>query len=284
MENVAALSAPEMQGRRVGTPGNAKAREWIVRQFKAAGLEPLGNGYQLPFSVDRQPAGRSRTPGVNVGGRCRGRGAADAGVMILTAHYDHLGTRAGATYHGADDNASGVAVLVALARQCRQRPWMHDAVFVAFDAEEIGLLGARAFVSAPPIPQRRLAININLDMVARGDSGELYVAGTSHTPALKEVLRPVAARASIKLLFGHDTGGGNEDWTTQSDHGVFHSAGIPFLYFGVASHPDYHRPTDTVEKINPQFFYQSALTILDAVDAVDRAMPVRSGKRESGKS
>ena len=89
---------------------------------------------------------------------------------------------------------------------------------------------------------------------------------------------PVASNASIKVLFGHDAGGGHEDWTTQSDHGAFHSAGIPFLYFGVEDHPDYHKPTDTADKINAGFFYESARTILDAVTAIDRSLPLTPTK------
>jgi hypothetical protein len=278
MADVTKLAAPDMEGRRTGTPGNAKAREWILQQFKAAGLEPLGTDYQLPFNFERRQQGSTeaqKMSGVNLAGVCRGKGAKDNGALVITAHYDHLGVRDGATFHGADDNASGVTVLLALVRQCRQTPWMHDAVFVAFDAEELGLQGARAFMSAPPLPKERLAVNINFDMVARGDKGELYVAGTSHTPSLRKVLQPVAARKSIRVLFGHDSGGGQNDWTTQSDHGAFHSAGIPFLYFGVEDHPDYHQPTDTADKINAKFFFESARTILDAVNAVDRALPLR---------
>jgi Zn-dependent M28 family amino/carboxypeptidase len=278
MTDVTTLSAPAMEGRGTGTAGNAKAREWILAQFKAAQLEPLGTGYQMPFGFERRQQGAAESQkmsGVNLAGVCRGKGAKDNGAMVITAHYDHLGTRGSAVFHGADDNASGVTVLLALARQCRQSPWTHDAVFVAFDAEELGLHGARAFVSAPPLPKDRLAVNINFDMVARGDKGELYVAGTSHTPALKTVLQPVTSRTAIRLLFGHDSGGGQDDWTSQSDHGAFHSAGIPFLYFGVEDHPDYHRPTDTADKINAKFFYQAAVTILDAVTAIDRALPLR---------
>jgi Zn-dependent M28 family amino/carboxypeptidase len=277
MADVTLLAAPDMAGRRLGTPGNAKAREWILQQFKAASLEPLGKDYQLPFSFERRQQGSAapeKMSGVNLAGVCRGTGAKDNGAMVITAHYDHLGVRDGAIYYGADDNASGVTVLIALARQCRQSPWTHDAVFVAFDAEELGLQGARAFVSAPPLPKERQAVNINFDMVARGDKGELYVAGTSHTPSLRKVLQPVSGRATIKMLFGHDSGGGQNDWTSQSDHSAFHSAGVPFLYFGVEDHPDYHQPTDTADKINAKFFYQSALTILDAVTAVDRALPL----------
>ena len=90
------------------------------------------------------------------------------------------------------------------------------------------------------------------------------------------MLEPVAARAPIKVLFGHDkpkAAAAIDDWTTQSDHGAFHAAGIPFVYFGVEDHPDYHKPTDTADKIDATFFCQVAATILDAVTALDRALP-----------
>jgi hypothetical protein len=280
MSHVMTLAAPDMEGRATGTPGNARARAFILEQFGAAGLEPLGPTFEMPFTFERRQPADGKTEavkmqGINIGGICRGRGATDNGAMVITAHYDHLGVRDAAIYHGADDNASGVAVLLALARQCRQTPWRHDAIFVAFDAEEMGLQGARAFVATLPIPSdRTIALNINLDMVARGDKNELYIAGTYHTPALKPILEPVASRAKIKVLFGHDSGGGQDDWTTQSDHAAFHQAGIPFLYFGVEDHPDYHKPTDTAGQIQAAFFFQSALTILDALTAIDGALPL----------
>jgi len=272
---VQTLSAPELEGRRTGSVGNAKARAWIVERFREARLEDLTGTYTIPFQFTR---GGETLEGVNVSGICRGSGAADGGALIISAHYDHLGVRDGLIYAGADDNASGVAVLLGLARHCRASPWRHDAVFVAFDAEELGLRGARAFVQAPPIPRERLALNVNMDMVSRSDKRELYVAGTYHSPALKAALEKVALHAPVKLLFGHDRPKGLasnvDDWTMQSDHGAFHAAGIPFVYFGVEDHADYHKPTDTADKISPQFFQDAAQTILDAISALDRALPL----------
>ena len=191
-------------------------------------MTPVDGSFEVPFSFNRNGV---ETKGVNIVGTCRGSGAGQrpvdgptvAPVMVVSAHYDHLGVRDGAIYHGADDNASGVAVMLALARQCQRTPWTHDVVFVAFDAEEMGLQGARAFVAAPPMAKERIALNVNLDMVSRSATKEIYVAGTYHRPALKPLLEPVAARAPIKVLFGHDQpkgqAGGVDDWTTQSDHG-----------------------------------------------------------------
>ena len=251
MATVRTLSSPEFEGRRSGTPGGEKARQWVAQRFKAIGLEPLESS-------------------TNVVGLCKGKGRGDRAIVV-SAHFDHEGVRNGQIYFGADDNASGVAVLLAIAEYCKRTPFEHDIVFASFDAEEQGLQGARAFVAKPPIAKDRIALNINLDMVARGDRGELYAAGTYHWPTTRPPLEAVARRAPIKLLFGHDRpSDGKDDWTRQSDHGAFHAAGIPFVYFGVEDHADYHKPTDTADKINPTFFRQSAETILDAVIALDR--------------
>ena len=272
METVRTLSSPAFEGRRTGTPGNAKARALLNERFRSIGLAPLGGGYEMPFKFTRNGDAHE---GVNIAAICPGRGAPDKGALVISAHYDHLGVRDGSMYAGADDNASGVATLLELARHCRRSPWMHDAIFVAFDAEELGLQGAKAFVSSPPIPRERIALNVNLDMVSRSAARELYVAGTHHRPALKPVLDPIAAKVPVKLLFGHDSGGGEDDWTLQSDHGAFHAAGIPFIYFGVEDHPDYHKPTDTADKIDKVFFGQATETIRAAITALDRAVPVR---------
>ncbi len=278
MTTVRTLASPEFEGRRSGTPGGLKAREWVAGRFQAIGMTPAGreapNDYVLPFRFTPR-AGGPPVEGANIAAVCP---AAEQGskVVVISAHYDHLGTRDGAIYPGADDNASGVAVLLALAEHCLRSPFRHMTVFVAFDAEEQELQGARAFVASPPVSRERIVLNVNLDMVARGDKRELYAAGTHHYPSLKRPLEDVAARAPIKLLFGHDRpGSGSDDWTRQSDHGAFHDTGIPFVYFGVEDHRDYHRPTDTADRIDVKLFGNAADTILDAVVALDRAIPLK---------
>jgi hypothetical protein len=90
---------------------------------------------------------------------------------------------------------------------------------------------------------------------------------------LKPILDDVQTRAAVKMLFGHDRpapfSGGLDDWTGQSDHGEFHKAGIPFIYFGVEDHPDYHKPTDTAEKIEPRFFGDVADMVIEALRTFD---------------
>ncbi|MGE3277409.1 MAG: M28 family peptidase [Vicinamibacterales bacterium] len=273
MDSVRTLTAPEMNGRGAGTVGNQRARAWIVDRFTDIGLRPIGEAYLHTFRYT--PKSGPAIDAANVLGTCPGT-VEGAPSIVLSAHYDHLGVRSGEVYPGADDNASGVAVLLGIAEACMREPFRHPLIVAAFDAEEGGLRGARAFVDKPPVPRESLALDVNLDMVSRSDVNELYVAGTYHSPELKPVLDAVASRAPVKLLFGHDRPeDGEQDWTQQSDHGPFHDAGIPFVYFGVEDHADYHRPSDTPDKINPAFFHDAAVTILDAMRALDAHVPVQ---------
>jgi len=287
MKDVRALSDPALEGRRTGATGGLKARAWVESQFAAIGLQPAGSsGYQQPFEFVHRSVGGLISPGkpfrteyrdaANVIGKVDGT-ASGARAIVVSAHYDHLGVREGAIYPGADDNASGVAVLLALARQLRAAPPRHPVLLVAFDAEELGLRGAEALVGSSLLPASTIALNVNLDMVSRNDDNEIFAAGTYHTPWLKPILDDVQSRSAVKILFGHDRpmvkAGGVEDWTSQSDHGVFHKAGVPFVYFGVEDHADYHQPTDTADKINPKFFGDVADMIVEAVATLDRAIP-----------
>ncbi|MGH9386766.1 MAG: M28 family peptidase [Vicinamibacterales bacterium] len=285
MSTVQTLSEPRFEGRRTDSPGGIAARAWILERMKAAGLLSVSGAYLFPFRftylsikgiVDPERSFRTEyTDAANVVGQCLGADT-KAPVILITAHYDHVGVRGGVLYPGADDNASGIAVLLEIADYCRRSPFRRTILFVAFDAEELGLQGSQSLLIAPPIPNDRMALDVNLDMVSRSDRRELFAAGTYQHPELKPVLEEVAKRAPVALLFGHDkpltVAGGVQDWTSQSDHGSFQKAGIPFIYFGVEDHADYHRPTDTADKINRGFFVDAAETILDAVIALDRSL------------
>jgi Zn-dependent M28 family amino/carboxypeptidase len=277
MTAVATLADPKFEGRAAGSPGGIAARAWVVDRFKALGVRPINGAHVYPFTYTRMTmSGRQEGEGANVLGMCVGSDP-KLPYFVVSSHYDHLGIRDGQVYPGADDDASGVAVMLEIAAFCQKTPFRHSIVFAAFDAEERGLQGAKAFMVKPPVPQDRIGLNVNLDMVSRNDKREIFASGTYHYPELKPALDAVAKRAPVTLLFGHDKpvaiAGGVEDWTNQSDHGPFHAAKIPFVYFGVEDHADYHKPTDTADKINRGFFVDVAETILDAVVALDRARP-----------
>ncbi len=269
LHDVEVLAADSMAGRQVGTPGGARARAYLVAAFAEAGLAPLGEeGFEQPFAFG-ETWGGGKTAGVNVVGYVGGMEMPDS-FLVVTAHYDHLGVQAGKIYNGADDNASGVAVLMAAARHfARHRP-RHAILFAALDAEEVGLLGAYALVEKLRADEKKIVLNVNLDMVGRSEAGELYAVGTYQTPTLKPILEKVAAESNIRLLFGHDRPGtGAENWLFSSDHAAFYTAGVPFIYFGVEDHDDYHRPTDDPETLTKDFFTEAARTILAAILAFD---------------
>ena len=269
LDLIRALTAPGMDGRATGTPGNAKARAWILDRLARSGVKPIaGSSFEIPFSFTNKAG--ATLHGTNLVAQCPGR-RPELPVLVVSAHYDHLGVRDGQTYHGADDNASGIAMLMAVAERCVAAPFERTLVIAAFDAEEQGLQGAKAFVAAPPLPAGRIALDLNFDMVSRSDEREIYVAGPGRWPALLPLLKGPASRATITVKFGHDTGGGQDDWTQQSDHGPFHNAGIPFVYLGVEDHADYHKPTDTADKIDPRFLGGVAAFVLDVVGVLDRA-------------
>lgn len=268
------LSSPDLAGRGAGTPGNRVAREYIQRELADAGVRPFDRGWSQSFSSGMP--GVTNVTGTNIVGWVEGT-EVPGRFIVVTAHYDHLGERNGTVYPGADDNASGSAALLEIARQVVANPLGHSVIFAAFDAEESGLRGARAFVADPPVALDAIVLNVNMDMVSRNTAGEIYVAGPFHYPFLAEHVRTVAERSELEVLIGHDQPipTPSDDWTGQSDHAAFHAARIPFAYFGVEDHPDYHRPTDTFENTDPAFFVRAVDTVLDFIREVDRSPAFR---------
>ena len=287
LSHIRVLAADSMQGRRTATPGSERARRYLLGEFRRIALEPVGPSYEHPFTFQPRRDSTTTLPGVNLLGKVTGTRYPER-YLVVTAHYDHVGVESAvdgdSIYNGADDNASGTAALLALAEHFRRHPPAATLLFAALDAEEMGLRGAQAFVDAPPVPKDAIVLNVNMDMVSRNEKGELYAAGAAHYPFLGAYLDTVAARAPIRLLQGHDrpVPTAQDDWTLQSDHGAFHRAGIPFVYFGVEDHPGYHRPSDEVEQITPEFFAAAVRTIADALRVLDGSVLEIQRERVAG--
>lgn len=263
------LASDEMEGRLVGTEGSDRARAYLALRYNEIGLEMIGRNYLKTFNFERPidfrdpDAGRRALTGVNIVGFVDGTSSDEEGpVMVVTAHYDHLGVREGEIYNGADDNASGVAAMLAVAQDFVANPPAHDTLFVALDAEEGGLNGARAFIAEPPVDKDRIVFNLNFDMVAQNEAGEIYAVGQHHFPWVAPYLDEIERNAPATVLRGHDSPEwGDQDWTSQSDHFAFFSEGVAFIYFGVEDHPHYHRPTDTFETIPQRQFLDFVETL-----------------------
>jgi Zn-dependent M28 family amino/carboxypeptidase len=281
LDVVRALAHDSMEGRQTGTPGGERAQSYLLAAFQEVGLHEPPGGFLQPFEfVSRRNPGQP-IRGANIVGFVPGR-EPELGAIVLTAHFDHMGIRAprpgtpaeasgDSIYNGADDNGSGTAGILSLARYFLAHHPRHTMVFAALDAEEMGLAGAREFVARDWPPN--IVLNVNLDMISRSDS-LLYAVGTFHYPHLRPILEGVQPRPPVVIRFGHDQPGlqGVPDWTGSSDHRAFHARGIPFIYFGVDDHEDYHRPGDEFERIDPGFFLNAVRTILAAVLALDASL------------
>lgn len=269
------LSADDMQGRDTGAPGGERARAYIVSRLEAIGVEPSTMGRLQPFEAQGRTREGPRTfNGINILGLIRGTRVGDR-YIVVTAHYDHVGVNDGQIYNGADDNASGVATMLELARRLKAEAPEHSVIFVAFDGEERGLLGAKHFVEAPPVPLSSIALNMNFDMTARAETdGKLWVTGTYQHPTFRPVLETVLAQGPVSLAFGKDTpqDTGANNWVEASDHGAFYRAGVPFLYLGVDYHPDYHKPTDDFDKVTPEVFTAATELAIASFRALDRSL------------
>lgn len=270
MKDVKTLADNKFEGRKTGTKGNRLAQFYLLDRFKQVGLKQFNNTYEQPFYFTNS---KGKVMGTNLYGYIPGKSES---VIVISAHYDHVGIgkpneTKDSIYNGADDNASGVAGLLAMAAYFKKNPPNHTLIFAAFDAEEMGLQGAKAFVAKLPVPAANIVLNINMDMISHNDKNELYVCGTSHFPALKKHITAAAGKSNISLPMGHDkSGDGDQDWTAQSDHHAFFVKKIPFLYFGVEDHVDYHKASDEYSRINHSFFYQAVQSILEVVKEADK--------------
>jgi hypothetical protein len=251
LDQVRILAGPEMEGRASGTPGAERAAAHIVQVFREAGLRPGGDagGYLQAFSA----AGR---PTANVIGILPGTDSRlGSEAVVIGAHYDHVGRGGsgsrlpapdGAIHHGADDNASGTAAVLALVRAFAASGGMpRTLVFAAFSGEELGLLGSAHYAGRPAWPIEKTTLMLNLDMVGRLRHGRLYVGGVDSGTGLRELVAGAARDLPLAVQWSGDP------WSS-SDHSTFYRAGRPVLFFFTGLHADYHKPGDTWDKINAE--------------------------------
>jgi hypothetical protein len=198
--------------------------------------------------------------------------------VIVGAHYDHLGhgtrgtsladkTEAGQIHHGADDNASGTAAVLAIAETLAKQRMRRNVMFALWSGEEIGLVGSNAFVTSPPVPVTQVAAYLNFDMVGRMQNNRLAADGVASSPAWSRMLE----RANVAAGFDLAT---NPDPYQPTDSSNFNQAGLPTLFFTTGSHTDYHRPSDTADKIDYDDLdriVDFAAAVIQSVASVDMA-------------
>jgi len=307
LAHVAFLADDRLSGRGAGTPGEAQAAAYVAGVLRQLELVPAGTGgegaeYEQPFAfedstwVDGELQTRtleSRNvlawlPGSDVDLRDE--------YILIGAHFDHLGVRAGQVHNGADDNASGVAGLLGIARALAEGPAPRRSIlFAAFGAEEIGLLGSRHYVEHPARPLERLVAMINFDMIGHGDflDGEAMkpvraafgleggpgvgVLGGRYSPELLELARDAFDLEELPLYAPEDYPAALQDMIAEmaggrSDHAPFEQARIPYLFFSTSEHDRYHQPTDDLETVDGevlQAIARATYRIVLAIDGLD---------------
>ncbi|MCT4629350.1 M28 family peptidase [Winogradskyella sp.] len=264
-EDVAYLADDKLEGRQTGTDGEKKASEYLVKRFKEMGIEPKGTeGYLQPFSfkpktdphkeVEFTTNADSTITGNNVIGYINNNAKT---TIVIGAHYDHLGYggegslyrgEEKAIHNGADDNASGVAIMLNLASRLKVRnnnaevKDKNNYLFMSFSGEEMGLLGSNYFSKNPTIDAESINYMINMDMVGRMKADStLAVYGVGTSPLFKQTIK--SNNEKFKLIE-------NESGVGPSDHTSFYLIDVPVLHFFTGQHEDYHKPSDDFEKLN----------------------------------
>lgn len=298
-ERLARLQYDNMAGT-VGLPIAVVSQQALAKlapELSFAELQRLASAKQQstvkpiagPFTVTTDVV-RKEVPAYNVIGVLEGSDpVAKKEVIVIGAHYDHLGRggsgslaqRSGEIHHGADDNASGTAGMLELARlftSQRPRP-KRTIVFIGFGGEEEGLLGSNYYVNHPISPLTNTVAMINMDMIGRMKDGKLVIGGVGTAKEWRDIIAKGTADAnrSFSLTL-------NEDGYGPSDHSSFYGKQVPVLFFWTGTHIDYHKPSDTFEKIN----YTDEARILDLVayivrevDGTDKRLTYTTAKTEA---
>ncbi len=271
------LSSDTLEGRKSLSKGSTMAQNYLLKELSSLPhVAPLYPDFIQPFSFEDHRSKKMMVDARNIVAFIPG--SISKKVIVVTAHYDHVGigrpdSSRDSIYNGADDNASGTAALLELAAYFSKNRPQHGMLFAALDAEEMGLQGAKALVNDFPYPLEQIVLNVNMDMLARSEAMEVFVSGTYYYPELKLILEKIPTGTGSNLRFGHDIPGtGAEDWTRSSDHGAFFEKKIPHLYFGVEDHVDYHQPSDSFEKIHPEFYKSTVELILKSLLALDHQL------------
>uniref|UniRef100_UPI004048D199 M28 family peptidase n=1 Tax=Algoriphagus sp. TaxID=1872435 RepID=UPI004048D199 len=271
------LAADDLEGRAIGTIGEQKAAEYLAQEFEKLGLKPMGtNGFFQEFTVSKPSNPHEEavigTDGAGITGR-NVIGYLDKKAektIVIGAHFDHLGMGGQGSLHrgdsaihnGADDNASGTAALLALAKIFQSESLKSNILFIAFSGEENGLWGSNYFVKNSTLDLKLVNYMINMDMVGRlNPEKSLAIHGVGTSPSFPSVLDPINTD-SLKLV-------PSESGVGPSDHTSFYLQDLPVLHFFTGQHEDYHKPSDDSDKINYEGLVQVVRYISRLVVALD---------------
>ena len=271
------LASEELEGRFPGTNGEDLAANYIAEKFEKFGLTKLTGSYfqDFNFTLPSSPheevkfneETNSKIDAKNIIAFIDNN---KKNTVIIGAHYDHIGyggqysldRGVNEIHNGADDNASGTAMLISLAKQLKNRNDLkNNYLFIAFSAEELGLIGSRYFVNSEIFDSESINFMINLDMVGRlNEERELSIYGVGTSSIFKQVVNSLNNNFKLKII---------SDGTGPSDHTSFYNKDIPVLFFNTGSHENYHRPSDDFDLINYEGISEISNYVIDIIDELE---------------
>ena len=264
-KNLTVIASDEMQGRDTGSPGQKKAGQYMINFYKNLGIsypKTLGSYYQkVPADFMKKRGGENLPDSENILAFIEGTEKPDE-IIVVSAHYDHVGTKNGVVYNGADDDGSGTVAVMEIAKAFQSAKKAGNGpkrsiLFLHVTGEEHGLFGSEFYSENPVFPLANTVVDLNIDMIGRDDPENrgkqyVYVIGSEMLSSQLKIINEVANKKTnnLELNYKYDDPNDPERLYYRSDHYNFAKNNIPVAFFFDGIHEDYHKPTDDVEKID----------------------------------
>ncbi|WP_294241472.1 MULTISPECIES: M28 family metallopeptidase [Chryseobacterium] len=264
-KNLYVIASDEMEGRDTGSPGQKRAGEYMVNYYKSLGIsypKALGSYYQkVPADFMKKRGGGNLPDSENILAFIEGSEKPQE-IVVISGHYDHVGTRNGVVYNGADDDGSGTVAVMEIAKafQAAKKAGngpKRSILFLHVTGEEHGLFGSEYYTDHPVFPLANTVVDLNIDMIGRDDPENrgkqyVYVIGSEMLSSQLKVINEAANKMTnnLELNYRYDDPNDTERLYYRSDHYNFAKNNIPVAFFFDGIHEDYHKPTDDVEKID----------------------------------
>lgn len=286
-KNLYVIASDEMGGRDTGSPGQKKAGEYMINYYKSLGINPpksLGSYYQkVPAEFMNKRGGGKLPDSENILAFIEGSEKPEE-IVVISAHYDHVGTKNGVVYNGADDDGSGTVAVMQIAKAFQEakkagKGPKRSILFLHVTGEEHGLFGSDYYTSNPVFPLANTVVDLNIDMIGRDDVENrgkqyVYVIGSEMLSSQLKVINEEANKKTnnLELNYKYDDPADQEQLYYRSDHYNFAKNNVPVAFFFDGIHEDYHKPGDDPEKIDyPLLEKRTQLVFATAWEIANRA-------------
>lgn len=295
-KNLYVVASDEMEGRDTGSPGQKKAGEYMINYYKSLGIsypKVLGSYYQkVPSDFMKKRGGGNLPDSENILAFIEGSEKPEE-IVVVSAHYDHVGVKNGVVYNGADDDGSGTVAVMEIAKAFQSAKKAGNGpkrsiLFLHVTGEEHGLFGSEYYTENPVFPLANTVVDLNIDMIGRDDLANrgkqyVYVIGSEMLSSQLKVINEAANKRTnnLELNYKYDDPSDPDRLYYRSDHYNFAKNNVPVAFFFDGIHEDYHKPTDDVEKIDyPLLQKRAQLVFATAWEIANRADRIVVDKKQ----